>query len=96
MYGTVARFRLIPGSEAQLLEGVREFEAARVPGYVAHYIYRMDADPQVYYLAVAFESKEAYAANANSPAQHARYLKLRDLLETDPEWHDGEIAYTHP
>jgi hypothetical protein len=59
VYGTVARFRLKPGSEAQLFEGFREFEAARVPGYVANYIYRMDADPQVYYLAAAFESKEA-------------------------------------
>ena len=29
-------------------------------------------------------------ANADNPAQHQWYLKLRDLLEADPEWTDGE------
>jgi heme-degrading monooxygenase HmoA len=96
VYGTVARFRLKPGSEAELFARVREFEAARVPGFVGNYIYRMDADPHEYYLAVVFESKEAYVANANSPEQHARYVRLRELLETDPEWHDGEVVYARP
>ncbi len=29
-------------------------------------------------------------ANADNSAQHEWYLKLRDLLEADPEWIDGE------
>ena len=31
-------------------------------------------------------------ANADSPAQDARYRQFRALLEADPEWHDGEIV----
>jgi hypothetical protein len=45
-------------------------------------------------LAVVFDSKEAYEANANSPEQHQRYLEYRDLLAADPEWHDGDIVHS--
>jgi len=96
VYGTIARFRLKPGMEARLETMQQEFEQARVPGTIATYTYRMDRDPNEYYLAVVFESKEAYLANAGSPEQHARYLKLRDLLATDPEWNDGEIVHVSP
>lgn len=93
MYGTIARLRLKPGVEARLETLQQEFAQARVPGAIATYAYRMDRDPDEYYLAVVFESKEAYLANAGSPEQHARYLKLRDLLASDPEWNDGEIVH---
>lgn len=93
MYGTVAYCRAKPGTEKQLMDHIREFEAANVPGAVAVYIYRTDADANEYYLAVVFESKEAYIANAVSPEQDARYQRLLTLLEGAPEWHDGEIVY---
>ncbi len=93
MYGTVARMRLKPGMDARYAELEREFEARQVPGFVAQVTYRMDADPNELYLAVVFESKEAYFANANDPEQDAMYRKFRELLEDDPEWHDGEIIY---
>jgi heme-degrading monooxygenase HmoA len=96
MYGTVARYRLKPGMEGQLIELAREFEAAQVPGFVASYAYRMDADPNNYYLAVVFESREAYVVNADSPEQDARYRQMLSLLEHAPEWHDGEIVYALP
>ncbi len=97
MYGTVARLRIKPGAEAQLLEFDRQEQARNIPGHIGGYAYRMDSDPDVYYLAVVFDSKEAYVANANSPEQDARYHQLRDLLEIDPEWNDGEVvsAYQH-
>jgi quinol monooxygenase YgiN len=91
MYGTVAYCRAKPGMEAQLIEQVRVFETAKVPGTVAAYVYRMDADPNDYYIVVVFASKEAYLANAQSPEQDARYRQLVVLLESEPEWHDGEI-----
>jgi quinol monooxygenase YgiN len=91
MYGTIARFRAKPGMEQQLMDLAQE-QAKEIPGWVANYVYRMDADPNEYYLAVMFESKEAYVANAGSPEQDARYRKLRALMENDPEWHDGEIV----
>jgi hypothetical protein len=31
-------------------------------------------------------------ANADSPEQHQRYLAFREILESDPEWQDGEIV----
>jgi heme-degrading monooxygenase HmoA len=93
MYGTIARYRLKPGAEAQLEEQFRIFQAAKVPGFVGTYVYRMDADPHEYYLAVLFASKEAYMANARSPEQDARYRQMLQLLEEEPEWHDGEVVY---
>lgn len=92
MYGTVARLRMKPGAQAQIEEMRRTMEAARVPGFVATYMYRMDADPNEYYMAVIFTSKEAYQANANSPEQHARFQQMMQMLEREPEWHDGEIV----
>jgi quinol monooxygenase YgiN len=92
MYGTVARLRIKPDMEAQLLEFDRQEQALNIPGFVGEYVYRMDSDPLVYYLAVVFESREAYLANAASPEQDARYRQLRELLESDPEWNDGEVV----
>ncbi len=96
MYGTVARLRIKPGMEEQLLEFDRQEQTLNIPGFIGEYVYRMDADPSVYYLAVVFESKEAYVANANSPEQDARYRQMRDLLESDPEWNDGEVVSAYP
>jgi quinol monooxygenase YgiN len=93
MYGTVAVMRLKPGAEAKLKELLETFNDLEIPGFLFEYLYRLDADPNAYVMVAAFESKEAYLANANSPEQHARYLQYRDLLEADPQWHDGEIAY---
>jgi hypothetical protein len=85
--------RIKPGAEAQLIDlSSREFTEAQIPGLVAQYIYRMDADPDEYYLVVIFTDRDAYVRNAHSPEQHARYLQYRALLAADPEWHDGEIV----
>jgi len=92
MYGTVARMRIKPGAEDQLTKELQGFEALKVPGFIASYVYRTDADPHECYMAVMFENKAAYVANAESPEQDARYRQLRALLESDPEWHDGEIT----
>ena len=92
MYGTIARFQVKPGMEAKLKELEQEYNTTPVPGSVATYIYRMDADPREYYMATVFENQEAYRANASSPEQDTRYRKFRELLMADPEWHDGEIV----
>jgi len=91
MYGTIARFQAKPGMEAQFQALEQEYNAAQVPGFVASYIYQMDANRNEYYLVAVFESQAAYQENASSPEQDARYRKLRELLLADPEWHDGEI-----
>ncbi len=94
MYGTVAKFSLKPGKEAELTELMREYEGLNIPGAIASYLYKMDADPNEYYMVGIFEDKDQYMLNADSPEQDARYQKFRDLLEDDPEWNDGEIVHS--
>ena len=94
MYGTIARMKVKPGMEQALEKLSTEFEDREVPGSIGFYIYRMDNDPNELYMAVIFESRETYQANANSPEQNLDYQKLVEVLEGPPEWHDGEIIYS--
>lgn len=95
MYGTIARLRLKPGAQEdmQRLGGERPTE---IDGFVFQHVYQTDADPNVMFLVVAFDSKEAYLRNAQSPEQAGRYERFRAMLEADPEWHDGEIVDSFP
>ena len=95
MYGTVARMRLKPGAEQKMLDLMRAEAEVGIPGDRGTIVYRSDRDPNEFYLAVVFESREAYRANAESPEMHTRYLEYRELLDADPEWHDGEIVYSN-
>ncbi len=95
MYGTVARLRLKPGMEERFRQFGQE-AAGTIPGLVFQHVYRTDADPQAYFLVVGFASKEAYHANAGSAEQQGRYEQYRQLLEAEPEWHDGEIVFSAP
>ena len=92
MYGTVAKMRIKPGMEQALL-AVAQQAQNEIDGLAGEYVYRMDNEPDVYYLAVVFRDKEAYKANAASPEQHERYKSFRELLADEPEWHDGEIVF---
>jgi quinol monooxygenase YgiN len=90
MYGTIARMKIDP-TRIEELKAVGD-SMGTAPGQVARYVYQMDADPGVVYLVVVFASKEAYWANAQSPEQNERFMRLRALLLEDPDWHDGEIV----
>jgi hypothetical protein len=92
MYGTIARLTVKAGHEEAFLNAGEQEWAAPPPGIIFDVLYRSDRDPREFWLAVGFESKDAYTANASSAMQHQRYVQLRALLETDPEWHDGEIV----
>jgi len=81
--------------EAKMAGLMKEYENLGSIGIVGEYIYRMDNNPNEFYMAVVFESEEAYKRNAGSPEQDARYRKFRELLAADPEWHDGTIVYSH-
>ncbi len=94
MYGTIAKMRLKPGMEAQMQELMKEYDGVNIPGHVSFNVYRMDADANEYYLAVVFEDRESYHANAQNPEQDQRFQKMAALLDGEPEWHDGEIIAT--
>ncbi len=94
MYGTVARLQLKPAMEANLKEELAKYPALKIRGFVTTMLYRTDRDANDFYMAVAFKDKESYLVNAQDPKQDERYQRLRTLLATDPEWHDGEIVWS--
>jgi heme-degrading monooxygenase HmoA len=92
MYGTVAKLKVKRGSEPLLeawFDGM--IQAISEKGHVSTTIIRSDEDPQLCWLTVIFDSEESYKANAESPSQNDRYIRLRSCLEEDPEWHDGIV-----
>ena len=93
MYGTIARMRVKPGKE-QALQQAMDVADRDTPGFLFAHAYRSDDDPQTVWLAVAFDSRESYRANAESPEQHKEYEAYRALLDEEPEWHDGEILFS--
>ena len=89
MYGSVFRMRPKSGMAGQLRD-VMMSNQRQPKGMVAAYLLRQDGSQDVWGLAV-FEDEQTYRDNANDPAQDAEYRKFRELLESDPEWHDGSI-----
>jgi quinol monooxygenase YgiN len=92
MYGTVARWRVKDGKQKELEQLSQELMRETPAGSRSVYMYRSDNDPREYWVASQWESREAYTSNSNTPEQDARYRRLRELMESDPEWHDGEIV----
>ena len=92
MYGTVARLRTKPGMGQRLRDLTASYDDVLVPGFIASYVYRSDANENEYWMAVMFQDRDSYHKNAGDPAQDARYHQMRELLTEDPEWHDGEIV----
>jgi quinol monooxygenase YgiN len=98
MYGTIARMRLKEGAEALFeaqMEGMSNTSLGD-QGWVSTMLYRSDADLREVWMVVVFESREAYHANAERPNQEMHYRLIRGCLESDPEWHDGEIVGQMP
>jgi quinol monooxygenase YgiN len=90
MFGTIARLQIKP----EKLDALRAFGNEEVDGLPTlrfQHVFQSETDPNEVWLVVGFESREAYKSNAESPEQHERYLKFRELLNADPEWHDGEL-----
>jgi heme-degrading monooxygenase HmoA len=92
VFGTVARVRVKPGMADRMLEHSRQYEDLDIPGHKGLLVYQSESDPDEFFMAVVFESRDAYVANASSDRQHERYLELRELLAGEPEWHDGAVV----
>ena len=89
MYGTIAKLKVKPG-QVNAMRSAMSAPAER-PGSLGGFVYQMDEDPNVLYLVVMFESKEAYRANAEKPETNADFEKMMKFLVSEPEWHDGEV-----
>lgn len=92
MYGTAFTMKPKPGQEEEIANVFKEWEQQKKPnvkGVKAGYLYKFDQGGM---MGVAiFETKEDYLANANDPQQDQWFQKLRNLLEEDPKWNDGEV-----
>ena len=95
MYGSVSRWRVKDGSQAELERIADEMMRDPAPGSRSVNVYRSDTDPCEYWVAGVWDSREAYQSNSASPEQGARYQRLRELMTTDPEWHDGEVVVSY-
>lgn len=94
MYGTIARVRPKAGQEKAmmaLMDEWRKSRKAKVKGAIASYVYKLDRDPGQLVMAVVFKDKQSYRANADDPEQDKWYRRLREHLQADPVWEDGEI-----
>lgn len=91
MYGTVAKMEVLPGKREELKALIdSQMAATPVAGYIKSYGL-MENDTDTLWVTVLFEDKDSYMANADDPAQNERYMAMRALLASDPEWHDGTI-----
>jgi len=93
VYGTIATLRCKPGGE-EWVRAWMDVQTRResMAGWVSTTIYKSDADPLQLWIAVVFESREAYHANAATPTQDHLYHQMLSGLEEPPVWHDGEIV----
>lgn len=91
MYGTVSRGRVKSGMRDEFIRTMQEDSGAKPPDGVALLVYQADSDPDEVWIAVVFESKEAYQANSESPEMKARLEKVAQYRDGAPEWHDGEV-----
>ena len=86
--------RVKKGSESTLDELSRRFEARHVDGWMSTNIYRIQNDPREYWISVVFRDESSYKKNADDPVQDKWFRELIQHLESEPEWHDGEVVHT--
>ena len=93
MFGTIYRMRPKPGMEAAIEDLMRREEKGRTrpAGLVAGYLFRSRSRPGELTGVAVFDSEASYRKNASDPEQDRWYRRLRELLEADPEWYDGDV-----
>lgn len=88
-FGSVFKMRPKAGQKQALID---LFKGGRQPGDVHGFVmaHLVDAGDDVWGIAI-FADEKTYRDNANDPAQDKEYRQMRELLESDPEWHDGTV-----
>ena len=97
MYGTIFRMRVKSGKQRELREAFDKWEHERKPkvaGVIASLVLKSDKVPGEFLGVAVFKDKESYTANAKDPEQDKWYRQMRLLLESDPEWNDGDYIFT--
>ena len=98
MYGTVFQIKVKPGQEQKIVEVFEEWGREREPktqGSVVTLLLKPDNKSGEFVGVAVFKDKETYTTNANDPEQDNWYRKMRELIQADPVWNDGEFLYTN-
>lgn len=93
MYGTIFRVKVKEGKEGQLVDAFEKWDRERKPkviGAIKSLMLKSEKVPGEFLGIVVFKDKDSYKANANDPEQDKWYRQFRELLQSDPEWNDGE------
>jgi hypothetical protein len=94
MFGSIYKMKPLPGEEANIAAHFRRWERERRPvvgGAVSGYLFRPKTVSGELIGVAVFDSEVSYRRNADDPAQGRWYGELRQMLETDPEWNDGDV-----
>ena len=94
MFGTIYRMHPKPDQERRIADHFRRWERERRPivdGMVSGYLFRPKVGARDLIGVAVFDSEASYRKNADDPAQSEWYRSLRDMLEEDPEWSDGDV-----
>ena len=94
MFGSIFNMKPRPGQEANIAAHFRRWERERRPaagGAVGGYIFRPKSVPDELVGVAVFDSEDSYRRNADDPAQDRWYRELREMLEADPKWNDGDV-----
>lgn len=97
MFGSVFHMRPKAGQEDALMQMENEWlreRGSNIRGFVTSYIVKPEKNPGEIIGVAIFEDRESYYANAEDPEQDRWYRRMREMLEDDPIWEDGEIMQT--
>ena len=95
MYGSIFRMKVKPGRVTNVIDVWKEWDTTRQPqvgGVVATFLLKPDKGSGEMVGVAVFDDKASYEANADDPAQDKWYRSLRENLEADPDWQDGEYV----
>ena len=95
MYGSIFRMKVKAGRESELIEQWNDWDTNRRPvvdGAVASLLLKPDETSAEMIGIAVFRDRAAYRANAEAPEQDRWFRKLRETLDADPEWEDGEYV----
>jgi quinol monooxygenase YgiN len=99
MFGTVARLKVKPGREQDLMAASEEWDRETTAqglsgGAIAEYVFKLENAEDEFIMVAIFKDRESYFSNAQKPETDRQYRQMRELLEADPEWNDGEVIHS--
>jgi quinol monooxygenase YgiN len=95
LFGTIAVVKPLPGQEdavSDMFEQWWDERRPKVKGAIASSFYRNPKDPNELMMAVVFDTRENYEANASDPEQVRWNQRLLTLLEGEPRWIEREVG----